>query len=114
MSERGVWVWDQRTEKLVPKHLYHRSPVPRSELPCPMVISDHLDSVWNPINGQRYDSKRAYEKAVRQGGGEIIGNESPRVGAPPSMPGAAADVAEAVNMIESRTSMRRTRKRRKA
>jgi hypothetical protein len=39
------------------------------------VISDSLPDVLNHANGLRYDSKRAYEKAVRAAGCEIVGNE---------------------------------------
>ncbi len=114
MTSRGVWVQHPSTGELIPKHLYHRPTVARSDLASPMVISDSLDGVWNPINGQRYDSKRAYYKAVRAHGGEIIGNESPRGSGPPPLPSAEADVADALNAIESRKPARRPRKRRKA
>lgn len=113
MTSRGVWVQDPQTGKLIPKHLYRRAPVARSHLPSPMVISDSLDGVWNPMDGRHYDSKSAYYRSVRQRGGEIIGNESPRVASPPPLPSAEADVAEALNIIESRKPSRPTRKRRK-
>jgi len=50
----------------------------RSSLPAPMIISDHLDGVKNPVDGKLYDSKSAYYQAVKDAGCEIIGNESPR------------------------------------
>lgn len=110
MTSRGVWVL--RDGKLIEKHL--APPLNVKHGSGPMVISDHLDDVWNPVNGKRYDSKSAYYKAVRQSGGEIIGNESPRVPPPPPLPSAEADVAEALNIIESRKPSRPARKKRKA
>jgi hypothetical protein len=48
----------------------------RSDLPTPRVISDHLDDVWNPVNGKKYDSKSAYYNAVKDAGYTIAGNDS--------------------------------------
>lgn len=56
-------------------------PVARSDLPGPMIISDCMDATMNMADGRRYDSKRAYQKAVRAAGCEIVGNET--VKAPP-------------------------------
>jgi hypothetical protein len=39
------------------------------------IISDTMPMTLNHANGQRYDSKRAYEKGVRAAGCEIVGNE---------------------------------------
>lgn len=41
-----------------------------------MVISDALDGVMNPVDGRRYDSKRAYARAVRAAGCEIAGTDA--------------------------------------
>lgn len=43
--------------------------------PGVMVISDRLDGVLNPVDGRRYDSKRAYARAVRAAGCEIVGTD---------------------------------------
>lgn len=40
------------------------------------VIGDVLPDMWNPADGKRYSSKRAYQKAVRAAGCEIVGNEN--------------------------------------
>ncbi len=61
--------------RLIEAHLKPRGPNRRSGLAAPMVISDNLDSLVNHADGQRYTSKRAFEKAVRAAGCEIIGNE---------------------------------------
>ena len=47
----------------------------RSHLAAPMQIRDTMDHVLNHADGRHYDSKRAYEKAVRAAGCEIVGNE---------------------------------------
>lgn len=52
----------------------------------PMVISDGLDGVLNPADGRRYDSKRAYYRAVRAAGAEIVGNETQKQTPPPPPP----------------------------
>jgi hypothetical protein len=110
---RGVWVQHPRTGELIPRHLYHRDPVARSDLPAPMLIRDQLDYVMNPANGQRYTSKRAYEKAVRAAGCEIIGNEKPSASAPPSLADPAHDIVQAIEEVQSRSApaKRKARKR---
>ncbi len=46
----------------------------------PMVISDDLgkEGVLNHADGKMYDSKTAYEAAVKAAGCEIVGNDAPR------------------------------------
>ena len=44
-----------------------------------IVISDNLGGVQgvrNPVNGLMYDSKSAYERAVKESGHVIVGNDS--------------------------------------
>lgn len=53
---------------------------------APMVVSDGLADVLNPADGKRYDSKRAYYRAVRAAGAEIVGNETQRQAPPPPPP----------------------------
>lgn len=55
---------------------------------APMVVSDNLGlgGVLNPADGKRYDSKRAYYRAVRAAGGEIVGNETQKQAPPPPPP----------------------------
>ena len=52
------------------------APPERSHLPAPMQIRDCMDHVLNHAEGRMYDSQRAYEKAVRAAGCEIVGNEN--------------------------------------
>lgn len=108
VSERGVWVY--RDGKLVDK--FTAPPLHRKFADAPFVISDTMEPTWNPANGQRYDSKRAYERAVRAAGCEIIGNEKPKASPKPQASDPALDVKAAIEQIESRTpTQRRKRKR---
>lgn len=68
------YVW--RDGELIPKHLAPRVPVARSSLPAPYIRSDGMDATLNHANGLLYDSKSAYERAVKDAGCEIVGNDS--------------------------------------
>lgn len=109
---RGTWVWDRRTHELVPKHLYRHDPVARSDLPSPMLISDHLDGVVNPVDGKRYDSKSAYYRTVRAAGCEILGSEKPSASAKQQLDDPAAEIKQAIEQIESRAVTKPRRKKR--
>jgi len=60
-----------------PRECYGHFPQPaaRSHLSAPMQIRDVMDHTLNHADGRHYDSKRAYERAVRAAGCEIVGNE---------------------------------------
>jgi hypothetical protein len=62
---------------------------------APMVIADGLADVLNPADGKRYDSKRAYYRAVRAAGAEIVGNEKQTQRPPDSAP-VRPDIIEAM------------------
>jgi hypothetical protein len=88
MRERLVWC-DLRRD-WVPRGQRSRAPAGS------YVISDSLDDVMNHADGQRYSSKRAYERAVRRAGCEIVGNEKfpePRRAEPT---GIAQDLVQAI------------------
>jgi len=70
-----------------------------------------MEPTLNPANGKRYDSKRAYEKAVRAAGCEIIGNESPKASARPQLDDPVEDIKAAFQEVQSRTPKPRKRKR---
>lgn len=54
----------------------HRElPPQRSSLPAPYFISDQLDDLVNPVDSRRYDSKTAFRRATKAGGGIEIGND---------------------------------------
>lgn len=98
---RGTWVWDRTKRELVPKHLYREEPPKRSDLPCPMLISDTLDYVHNPANGQTYTSKSAYYKAVRAAGCEIVGNETPKAAPRAQMSDPVSDIKQAIEQVKA-------------
>lgn len=107
-------IWDRSQMRFVPPGEYYArkmSGVARSDLPSPMLIRDGMEPTLNPANGKRYDSKRAYERAVRAAGCEIIGNESPRAAPRPQLDDPVNDIREAMEVVQSRTP--KPRKRRK-
>jgi hypothetical protein len=59
-----------------------------------MVITDTMDLMHNPADGRMYDSKRRFERAVREAGCEIIGNERPKPRQREIAPGLGRTVAE--------------------
>lgn len=69
-----------------------RAPVAQSALPRPMIISDTLHDVINPINGKPYDSKSRYYRDVKAAGCSIIGNDT----IPPHDNEAEADKSEEI------------------
>lgn len=74
---RGRWIWDREAHELVPAHEYYARKAPQavSDLPRPMVISDHMDTVKSMVDGQMYDSKSALRRTYREGGYIEVGNE---------------------------------------
>ena len=91
------WVWDRSKQKLVPKHLYKRAREKRSH----HIISDNLDGVLNPVDGQRYTSKQKYYAAVRQAGCEILGSENPSA-SKRTEDRIAPDIKHAIEQLRSR------------
>lgn len=70
----------------------------------PYVISDGMDATLNMANGQTYDSKRAYQKAVRAAGCEIVGND-PSISQPhrhQEMSDPSRDVRQAYEQLRDR------------
>ncbi len=63
---------------------------------APMVISDTIDGMMNPADGQRYDSKRAFYRAVRRAGCEVVGNERLPERRHEIAPGLGRDIAAVV------------------
>jgi len=61
--EKGKWRVDRRS-----------SPVARSALPCPAVISDEMPAV-EQVDGRFYTSKRQYRAVGRAHGLTEVGNE---------------------------------------
>ena len=48
----------------------------RSHLPAPRIRPDGMAAVWNPVDGQQYESRSAYERAVKDAGCEIVGDDA--------------------------------------
>ena len=76
------YVWFEDGLRSWPEVAARRRERARSSLPAPMIISDHLDGVKNPVDGKTYDSKSAYYQTVKAAGCEIVGNEAEKMVAP--------------------------------
>lgn len=50
-------------------------PAPRSSLPCPQVLSDHMDAVQSQVTGKMYESKSALRAEYRATGHIEKGND---------------------------------------
>lgn len=96
---RETWVYDRHQMKPVLKQFYRPPNEARSDLPAPMIVSDHLDYVQNPVNGQTYSSKSKYYKAVRAAGCEILGNEKPSASPRPQLDDPGADIVKAIEQV---------------
>lgn len=95
--------WVMRAGRLVAKGGPEdvRPYIARSGLPCPMVISDTLADVVNPINGKPYDSKSQYYEAVKAADCEILGNDTVpnRDNETDPIPGIEADISTAMTSL---------------
>lgn len=69
--EFGAWVYDHRTGERRPKGTTARVDGPRLGMLG-------LDYVQNPADGKRYTCLKAYERAVRSAGCEIVGGMDPK------------------------------------
>lgn len=89
-----------RDGQIIAKHLARPRETKRSDLPSPMIVRDAMEPIQGQMDGAMYDSKRAYQKAVRQAGCEIVGNEKME-GRPPQFDPepAEADVAESMKQL---------------
>lgn len=54
---------------------YRRTPRRRSDLKSPNLIGDFSEPLVNPSDGQRYHSKRAYDKATARNGAVNVAGE---------------------------------------
>lgn len=75
--ERGSWVYDRVAETLVPKAEWSEREARRIKGRGPMVIRDGMDPIRSMADGRWYESKRAYERAVREAGCEIVAGLDP-------------------------------------
>ena len=77
MANRGTWVYNAETQKLLPKGEYlalkaARAPRKRSGLAAPLVIGA-MPAIKCMADGRYYDDKRSYHKAVARAGCEVVG-----------------------------------------
>lgn len=64
-----------RDGELIERHKAPRLRVQRSDLPCPYIRPDGMSDIRNPVDGLLYDSRSSYERAVRDAGCEIVGDD---------------------------------------
>ena len=109
--ETGSWVIDRDSGELVPKGQFYArkyASVPRSDVPCPRIISDNLDYMQSMADGKRYTSKRAYYDSLKRTGHEIVAGMDPSsyVAKAPNdkqlEADIAADVKRAIQEVSSR------------
>lgn len=96
------YVWDAIDGKLRPwaDVAARRRERARSSLPCPSIISDHLDGVKNPVDGKRYDSKSSYYQAVKDAGCEIVGNKAEKMVAEARSDVAGSEIGDALHKVK--------------
>lgn len=75
----------------------------RSDLPMPAIRSDGMDPIVNHANGLMYDSRSAYERAVKDAGCVIIGNDIPDTPSPkgPDVNEMKQDIKTAIEKVEA-------------
>lgn len=72
---RGRWIWDSRSNKLVPAHEYERIRGERSELAAPMLMRDQIDPLWCPLDNQMHESKSSIRRVAKAMNAIEVGNE---------------------------------------
>lgn len=72
----------------------------RSDLPTPYIRSDGMDATVCHADGETYDSKSAYYKAVKDAGCEIVGNERLPGRKPVEPTGIKQDIKRAIDEVE--------------
>lgn len=74
----------------------------RSPLGVPYIRSDGMDAVLNHADGQMYDSKSSYERAVKAAGCEIVGNDMAEPSRPePTVEPVEQDIKTAIQQLEA-------------
>lgn len=77
MSEKPQFAWiDLGNGRQVYRRIDSGPAPAKSDLPRPMIRSDGMSATWNPVDGRHYESKSAYERAVKAAGCEIVGNDA--------------------------------------
>ena len=74
----------------------------RSPLGVPYIRTDGMDPIVNHANGLMYDSRSAYERAVKDAGCVIVGDDVPTVSTPAPTPGdLRRDIKTAIEQVEA-------------
>lgn len=88
--------------EVVEAHRVPRTPPKRSHLSAPYVRSDGMADTMNPANGLLYDSRSAYERAVKDAGCVIIGDDKgfhERGPVQADMPPVEQDIKDAIDQL---------------
>ncbi len=79
----------------------------RGSVPVPYIRSDGIDPILNHANGLMYDSRSAYERAVKDAGCVIVGNDLPEPSGPPEEitdtdKSLERDIVDTIQQLEAR------------
>ena len=76
-------------------------PRKRSALPCPAIRADGMEAIMNHADGRMYDSRSGYERAVKDAGCEIVGNDQPNERQITEVPNVGQDVKTAIEQLKA-------------
>jgi hypothetical protein len=91
----GLWADKQRIERLMLNAIRDGVVTPIEREPVvalrgPEIIGDYINgpggAVKSMVDGKMYDSRTAYEKAVKAAGCVIMGNDAPTIAKPKEVP----------------------------
>lgn len=87
---KGTWVWDEKTQKLIPKSEFYKE---RAHY----IITDSMDPAAHPCTGKVMDSKSEFRKVTKAHGCVEVGNERMSDGRSGQAPGLKQDLINAIN-----------------
>ena len=70
-------IWCKARRAFVEPSQVRRGPVARSDLPAPMIQTDHMDMLRHPATGLYSDSKSAFRRMTRASGCVEVGDQAP-------------------------------------
>lgn len=73
----------------------------RSHLPMPAIRTDGMEATMNHADGKTYDSRSAYERAVKDAGCVIVGNDQPAERQITEVPNVGQDVKTAIEQLKA-------------
>lgn len=77
-------------------------PVARSDLPCPLIISDSMDETEHPCDGKVYTSKSTFRRVTKANGCIEVGNDAQRFRIPKKPTADKAGIDRAIERALSR------------